>query len=40
MASDAVWCAGHKLRDWASGGGYSIGYNVREKRGYYSYRHH
>lgn len=25
---------------WANGGGYAIGYDVREKRGYYEYRHH
>jgi len=25
---------------WANGGGYTIGYDVKEKRGYYSYSHH
>jgi len=25
---------------WSNGGGYTIGYDVRERRGYYSYSHH
>jgi len=25
---------------WSSGGGYSIGYDVEEERGYYAYAHH
>jgi len=25
---------------WSNGGGYSIGYDVKEKRGYYDYMHH
>jgi len=25
---------------WSNGGGYSIGYDVKEKRGYYDYAHH
>lgn len=25
---------------WSNGGGYSIGYDVNEQRGYYEYRHH
>jgi len=25
---------------WSNGGGYSIGYDVEEKRGYYDYNHH